>query len=516
MPSEAQLAPLLASAHRVGVIDIGSNSIRLVVYDTFTRTPLAVFNEKVLCGLGRAVAASGRLDSERCAFALKNLARFAELTRVMELDRVETVATAAVRDAENGARFVDEVERRCKLKVRVLTGEEEAELSALGVVAAIPEADGLMGDIGGLSLELVALDRGRLAEQITLPLGPYRIASESRGDAGAARALVDRHLDRLSWLSKVKERTLYIVGGNWRALARIHMAQSDYPLRVIHHYTLLRDEAQSLAGVVAGLSGPSLKRIPGPSRERRADLPLAALALERLLRAARPARVVFSAFGLREGILYKQWDSTVQSRDPLIDACVTIAEGSGQLPEYGFALHDWIGPLFDDEQGRRPRLAACLLGDLARREHPDYRAEHAFYRVLRLPVVGIDHPGRAFLALAVSSRYRTAGEAAYRNQAMTLLDDEQQLRARVVGLAIRLGDSLSAKSPDLLRLTSLDAGAERLVLDLRRAKAALLGEAVEKRLTALAAALGLKPVIWAGAGEEAPRVAGGSGPSDAL
>lgn len=480
---------------RVGVIDVGSNSIRLVVYDALTRTPLPFFNEKVMVGLGRGLSRTGRLDPERAEQALATLERFAELCRIMALEQVDAVATAAVRDADDGPDFVARVERRCGFTLRVLSGTEEAELSALGVVSAIPDADGLMGDIGGSSLELVALNRGRPGRQTTLPLGPFRLLDAGGNDLKAARALVDKRFERLGWLEEAKGRHLYVVGGNWRALARIRIEQTGYPIRIIHHYRLPRGEALELAGLVARLSGASLKRLGGVARERREVLPLAALVFERLLKAAEPADAIFSAYGLREGVLYKRWDQTIRARDPLIDACVTMAEIYGQAPEFGFALHDWMGPLFgqEDAEARRLRLAVCLLCDLAWREHPDYRAEHAFLRVLRLPVVGIDHPGRVFLALAVASRY--PGGGAYRHDSLQLLEENRRIRARAVGLAVRLGDNLAGKSADALRQTTIRIEGKRLVLKFKPGAPPLMGEGVRKRLAALAELLRLDPAV---------------------
>ncbi len=502
MASEAKPLPTPQSDHprRVGVIDVGSNSIRLVVYDALTRTPLPYFNEKVMVGLGRDLDRTKRLDSERVSEALEALERFAELARIMRLEQVDVVATAAVREAQDGREFVREVERRSGLKVRVLSGTEEAELSALGVVSAIPGADGIMGDIGGSSVELVELVRGVPREQVTLPLGPFRLAESSAQDAKAARRIVDGRFESLDWLPRGKGRHLYLVGGNWRALARLHMEQTDYPIRVIHHYRLALKDALALAGLVARLSTASLKRLRGVARERRDALPLAALVLERLLRVVEPEAAIFSAYGLREGVLYRHWDASVRARDPLIDACITIAEINGQAPEFGFALHDWMSPLFEseNEEERRLRLAACLLCDLAWREHPDYRAEHAYLRVLRLPVVGIDHPGRVFLALAAAARY--PGGGSYKHESLRLLEEERRMRARGVGLAVRLGDNLAGKSSDALRHTAIRRDGDRLILKFKAGAPPLLGESVRRRLEALAELLQLEAVV-----EEGPR-----------
>src|SRR5215470_10897185 len=237
MAAEAsRRAAVEAREGRIGVIDLGSNSIRLVIYERLSRSPAPIFNERVLCGLGRGLQRSGKLSPEGTSRALDNLARFMLLARHMGVSRLDLLATAAVRDASDGAAFVAEASRRCHAAIRVLSGQEEARLSALGVLSGMPEADGVMGDLGGGSLELVALNRGEIGEQATLPLGPLRIMELGEGEPKRARGAVDAALAGLLWLESCAGRVFYAVGGAWRAIARIHIEQSRYPLHVIHHY----------------------------------------------------------------------------------------------------------------------------------------------------------------------------------------------------------------------------------------------------------------------------------------
>ncbi len=483
---------------RVGVVDIGSNSIRLVIYEGHQRAPLPVFNEKVLCGLGRALPTSGRLWPEGVELALDNLARFAEMARVMDLGHLDVVATAAVREAADGEEFVAKVLDRTGLHARVLSGTEEAEYSALGVISGIPDADGLMGDIGAGSLELAQLDDGRAGRQITLPLGPFRLGVMSPSARPEIVARIEAKLAPLDWLAEARGRNLYLVGGNWRALGRIHMAQRDYPLRMIHHYALTQRDATSLAGLVAGLGSSTLARVEAVPSRRRDTVSTAALVLLDLLRVIKPRTVIFSADGLREGILFSHLPPDVRSNDPLIEGCLSYAERLGNLAEYGRALADWTRPLYPEEapDEARLRLAACLLADVAWREHPDFRAEHAFQQVLRLQVVGIDHPGRAFLALAVASRYKTsfAGKTALTSIA-AMLDDNRREKAKRLGLAIRLADRLCGGNATTLEQTALRIGEKSLTLGCRPGTEVLIGEAVERRLRTLAVSMELEPAI---------------------
>jgi exopolyphosphatase / guanosine-5'-triphosphate,3'-diphosphate pyrophosphatase len=482
-------------AHPVGVVDIGSNSIRLVVFDAPKRAPLPVFNEKILCGLGKGLQKTGELDPEGVRLALDNLQRFAHLAEAMGVADLTFIATAAVRDAKNGAAFVRAVEARIGRRIRILSGADEARLSAQGVVSGIPDADGLAGDLGGGSLELVRVRGARIGAHATLPLGPLRLRDLNGRDG--ARISIDEHLEKLDWLGQVKGKAFYAVGGAWRALARVHMAHAGYPLHVIHHYTLKRGAAEEFCDLVAGLSRESLERVGDVSRKRLDTLPLAALVLSRVLRHARPSELVFAATGLREGCVFSKLPPSEQRRDPLIDACSDIARTSARFAVDGQALMGWIAPLFRKTAANeaRLRLAACHLSDIAWREHPDYRAEIAFLRTLRMPFTGIDHAGRAFVALAIYTRYEGRADAPVTRPAWQLLGEEPLRQAHVLGLGLRLAYTMSAGTPAILSQVKLKVERGSIDLVAPAAMRPMIGEAVERRLEALARAMGRKPRV---------------------
>jgi len=491
---------------RIAVIDIGSNSIRLVVYDRLSRSPTAVFNEKVLCGLGKTLERTGRLNPEGVRQAYENLTRFKRLVDGMHVGRVDVLATAAVRDAADGETFVAEVKRLTGFDMQVLGGEDEARLAAMGVLSGTPGADGLAGDLGGGSLELVVLDKGVIGRQTTTPLGPLRLMEATDGKPAAAARIIDHHLGNLPWIKEGKGRAFYPVGGSWRALAKIHMESQNHPLHVIHHYAIPGAVAADFAGLIARQSRSSLEKMTGVSRRRLETLPLAAMVMERVIRAVEPAEVVFSAFGLREGHLFELLTPEERRKDPLIEACTEVAE---RLGRFGAAetLEQWTSGLFagEDEKARRLRQAACLLSDLGWSEHPDYRADHAFLRILRMPFAGADHAERAFLAVAAFVRYAGTLDGAILTPAKGLLKDAQLSRAHILGLALRLGQTLTGGAILLLQRTALRLGEEKLVLSLPEDAAMLTGEAVQRRLDALAKALGRKGEIVI---QTAPRLAG--------
>jgi exopolyphosphatase/guanosine-5'-triphosphate,3'-diphosphate pyrophosphatase len=483
---------------RFGVVDLGSNSVRLVVFEGLSRNPLPIFNEKAVLGLGRGLQQTGRLNEAAIEPALTVLSRYAAVANAMGADPVEILATAATRDAENGADFIAAINARMPdIPVHVLSGMEEGALSADGVLLGFPGADGVLGDMGGGSLELVELDRGRMGQAASLPLGALRLADRAGGDPAKARAIAEGDLARVPWLKRGEGRDLYLVGGAWRALARMHIAQTAYPLSIVHHYVLKREEARDLAGVVAKAERKLLEKMPGAPAKRLTDMPFAATVLRRLLRMTGARRVVFSANGLREGWYARLLPREVREEDPLRAAGHDLAARYGRDPELAPALVAWTAPLFEAEtpDATTLREAACWIADIGSHDHPDYRAEQAFYRVLRQPGVGVDHHQRAFLALVAALRYEAEGSVPFLAAARQLLDAAAVRRAEALGAALRLAFTLSGGTPVLLAGTALKRVGGELRLRLVEGSGVFAGESVQRRLDALAAALGLPATV---------------------
>jgi exopolyphosphatase / guanosine-5'-triphosphate,3'-diphosphate pyrophosphatase len=491
-----------AEAPRCAVVDLGSNSVRLVVYEGHSRNPVSIFNEKAVLRLGRGLSATGKLNEDGMAQAFTVLHRYHAVARAMGAEPFEILATAAVRDAQNGRIFVERLQSRLPgVPISILSGAEEAAYSAMGVLCGIPTADGVLADIGGGSLELVRLVAGTRGASQTTSLGVIRLAERSGNDAVRARAIAAADLAEVAWLSEGMGRDLYLVGGAWRALARIHMAQIGYPLHMVHHYAIGREEARDLAGVIGSSGRRALERLPAISRRRIDDLPYAAIALRRVLRATGARRVVFSASGLREGWFMRRMPDAVRTEDPMLAAGREMAERLGRDPTLPPALIAWTDPLFasDTPETSRLREAACWMSDIGSHDHPEFRPEQAFLRVLRQPGIGLDHHARAFLALAIGFRYEAEENAEFLRPARLLLDVASAHRAEVLGTALRLAYTLSAGTPDLLAGTSLALAGGRLVLRLAEDTGVFAGESVMRRLDRLAHAVGLE------AGTEAAR-----------
>ena len=488
----------------LGVIYIGSNSVRLVVYEGAVRSPTPLFNEKVLCGLGRSVATTGRLGEEATNRALAALARFRVIARILDVKYLRAIATAAVREAADGPDFMRRGGDAAGVRIEILSGEIEAELAARGILMGFVAPDGIAGDLGGGSLELIDITGGRLAEATTLPLGGLRLIDTTGDKLDKAQALADQHIGAVPWLPKGRGRTFYAVGGAWRALAKMHMAATNYPLRVMHGYRVGPREAIQFCELVRRTK--KLTTLPGGediSKARREVLPYGALVLERLLRKLEPSEVVFSVFGIREGLVHSLLSEHERAKDPLISFCEDTARLRSRSLEHARELVAWTEPLFGEPgpketpEERRLRHAACLISDIGWRAHPDYRGEQSLNLIAHGTLGGIDHEARIFLALAVYFRHTGTDEGGdeLSERLKAAVSRRVLRRARIVGAAVRTAHMLSIGVPGIIDETPIGYEGKKLVLRLPKAHAALDGERLRNRLKGLAELVECEPEV---------------------
>ena len=482
----------------IGVVDIGSNSVRLVVYEGAVRSPAPLFNEKVLCGLGRTVASTGRLDNDAVERAIESLRRFHAINRVLGVKNVRVIATAAVREASNGAEFIARGEQAIGARIAVLSGAREAELAASGTLMGFPRADGIAGDLGGGSLELIDIAAARSTASTTLPLGGLRLIDTSGAKLERAIEIVDDSIGGVPWLAAGEGRSFYAVGGTWRSLAKLHMDQRRYPLRVMHGYSIpLRECVDFCESVRRAKKTADIRGIEGIARPRREVLPYGALVLERLLRRMKPRDVVFSVFGVREGLVFSLLSNLERERDPLIAFCEDHARLNSRSLDHARELCTWTDALFEGTGPRetpedvRLRHAACLISDIGWRSHPDYRGEQSLNVIAHAALGGIDHEGRIFLALTVYFRHvgtgRVSGEEDELPAALKALVPRRTLkRARILGAAIRTAHMLSIGMPRIIDETPLHYEAGKLVLTLPASHRDLDGERLRRRFDVLA------------------------------
>ena len=483
--------PSARALSRVGVIDVGSNSVRLVVFDGAARSPAYFYNEKIMCALGAGVSETGRLNPEGRVRALAAIKRFKLLADGMGLPPLTAVATAAVRDASDGQDFRDEVQRETGLRIWVIDGEDEARLSAQGVLLGWPGAYGMVCDIGGSSMELAEIRDGKVGRRVTSSLGPLKLRSLPGGYAGRKAHIKDA-IEVLSRKLGPQRDRLFLVGGSWRAIARIDMERRGYPLHVLHEYRMTATAVQETAKFIEAADLDALRAACGISQARMDLVPYAMEVLKRLVRTFKPKDIALSSYGIREGMLYEQMPQRLRDRDPLIEACRFIEAKDARLPGFGKTLYHFVTPLFRSASPAKRRIikAACLLHDVSWRAHPDYRAETCFDNATRANLGGLTHSERIFLGLALLHRYRNNRAGTRFEDLYDLLAPEAQKEAEILGKAMRFGAMFWMQPGAPMGEFRWFPQKKKLEFRIPEQAAALYGEVAQARLMSLAASLG--------------------------
>jgi exopolyphosphatase/guanosine-5'-triphosphate,3'-diphosphate pyrophosphatase len=485
----------IKGARPVAVLDIGSNSVRLVVYERHARALTPLYNEKSACALGRGIAQTGRLAEANMEKAIEAMKRFALVARMMRVGKTYILATSAVRDAANRAEFVAAVEAVMEARVRVLSGEEEAHYAALGVVAGIPGFAGVVGDLGGGSLELSNISNGVDTNGESFELGVIRLQDDADGSPKKAADLVRNRIET-SILKGRSGGQFAAIGGTWRSLAMLHQGYVGYPLHMVQDYVVAAgDMIDFCDGIVAV---DSLKHYPGASdvsSSRRDLVPFGAATLSEVLKAGKFDSVVFSALGVREGYLYGKLDERERAIDPLIQGAEELSVLRSRSPAHANDLIEFTSQYIDIAGATetpaelRLRIVACLLADIGWRSHPDYRGPQSVDAVAYGSLTGVDHPGRSFLAQTTAIRY----EGLKSKAALVLAplgSADLTSRARLIGSMMRVAYPMTAAMPGILPRTRFSLEADTLVLHLPEDFAFLNGDHLRNRLRQFAEGAG--------------------------
>lgn len=476
------------------VVDVGSNSVRLVIYRIEGRAILPLLNESAAPALGRDLRVTGKLAPDAVQETLDALARFRLYIESRGVRDVSAVATAAARMAADGPDFLAHAQRVLGAPIRVLTGAEEGRYAALGVLAADPGARGVVGDLGGASLELAQVGDGGAGDGITFPLGPFSIPPEVARDRRAAQKFIDDQLTLIEPAQADGAATFFAVGGAWRNLARVEMHRRPHPILSLHSHEMTAAQLAAVVQFVWKQKPGALTRTPGVSKKRADSLPVASLVLERLVKRFDFQRVVISAYGVREGILFEQMSEPERAGDPLIAGAAAMARRSGAEGGFGAALEAWLEPVHAAigtafGSGRDPLLyrAASRLADIGGRQHPEHRAELAFGETLFANFVGLSHPERAFLARAMFLRYSSGRRPRDLEGSRRLLDAQQSRTAYQLGQFLRFACDLTGRASRLLEQTRIAiAAGDTLVLTLSGETRALATDEMVKRFHLLA------------------------------
>ncbi len=469
-------------------------------------------NEKVLCGLARDMEQTGRLYERGAKQALKAMGRFSELIKTFKIKEVKIFATSAVRDAIDGKEFVEKIERDHGLKVQILSGEQEAQFAALGVISAMDVVNGVVGDFGGGSLELVNVDyklsRGKdFAEAIgsknSFPIGALRLKSISGNNPEKCKEIIDKNLKQFDLNKKLSGKNFYAVGGGFRSLAKYHIIRTDYPLNVLHQYRVNAQKFLATAKRVAAMTQKRIEKISYFSQARADTLSYTAAVIERIIEVGKPAYIVFSAQGVREGILTELLPEKNRKQDPLIEKVSEMIrhlspEREDEWVRFGNELYEWMSPLFKKEDGdmNRLRRAACILSRLAWHEHTAYRAEMAFRWVLDSAIPAIDHKGRVFVASCVFHRYQTDANLVLMSEPQTLIDRDTAFRAQVIGNVMNLGYLIAGGAPGILQKVPITRSKrDEIILSPKTGNGILISDAIHRKLGKISTITGLKTKI---------------------
>ncbi len=474
-----------------------------MIFELFGSAFTAVYNEKVLAGLGRELKQTGRLHASGRKEALAAIKRFNRIGHEQRLDNILIGATAALREAEDAPEFIEKVRAETGLDITAVSGDEEARLTALGLVAAEPRAKGVAADLGGASLELIKVNRSKVGPGVSYKVGPFqmlggKLSGEKELDAPGLKDRINRAMDQSDPEFKTGQN-LYLIGGAWRNLASIHQQRHLYPLRTLQAYELMPGAAQDLARWAYGPGQADLLNWPDIPQRRAETLPYSGLLLDILLERLRPAKIIISTFGLRQGLIYNALPDELRQRDALLDGCRDLARGNLQGQGFARPLWDFLTPIndhcpavFDRDNENRIRLAACYLAGIGKGLHPDYRAELVFDDVLYAPLSGLTHKERAYLALILFHSYTSKRNYPNPGAMNLLLSLKERQAAFIYGSAMRLGVVASGRSAALLDPFTLRANHKTLTLIAEPDFQELVTERVTHRLGKLATLLGLK------------------------
>ena len=472
----------------VTVVDIGSNSIRLVIYEGLTRAPNILFNEKIQAGLGISVAETGELSPEALDRAFAALRRFKFLSNQAGAKKLFALATAAAREAKNGDHFIATANEILGTEIRLLSGKEEAHFAAMGVRAAFHKPNGVVGDMGGGSLELLQIKKNDFGHGITLPLGGLRLSHDAKGDPDKAAKIAKKSLKDVKAIEKGQGKDFFAVGGTWRNIAKLYMAETDYPLHIIHDFRMSQKDVLKFCDRLQTKPLDELRGIDDVSTSRRALLPIGAAVLASVVKAMDASSVRFSAYGVREGVLSSFLEADLLLHDPLVTAAVLFAVLRSRSADHAVELCNWTDQAFElfnkvnDSDQARLRWAACLLADIAWRAHPDYRGRQSMNIISHGDFVGLDHAGRAFLAVTAYYRNEGLSDNSFSTSLLALCTKEQVEEARLLAALLRLATLFTASMPTILkelRFTGDSSSGYQLMLP--RGLADLNGERPQRR-----------------------------------
>ncbi|MDA0782065.1 MAG: Ppx/GppA family phosphatase [Rickettsiales bacterium] len=476
----------------LALIDIGSNSVRLVIYDGLKRAPMPLFNEKVLCGLAKNIDSTGKLHKKGVEKALRSIKRFVSLAKIMDVNNLKLFATAAVRDAKDGKDFVQRINDELGVQIEIFSEEDEAKYAGMGIMSSITRPKGVVGDLGGGSLELVSVKNNNLEKGVSYPIGPLRLLNISNKHS-KVDGYIAQYIKQFPLNESLAGSNFYAVGGSFRNLAKVHMGRKNYPLKVIHNYKVETEDIMTTIMILSRMSEESLLKIPGISKKRMKLMPYAAMVLKHIIKIGKPKTIVFSASGVREGFLYSQLDDETKLQDPLLCGASEMMARMLRGSEYGYELAQWMQPLFsinNSVDDKRLRLAACIMSDISAYENTEYRAEMAYRKILDSSLTGLNHTERLFIAKSLYFRYDSYPDINILSTMGQLLSSKKIQHAQTIGAAMQLARTISGSKYGVLEKAKLRMSKNVLSLSINKDIENIYGESVQRKVKLLADVVG--------------------------
>ena len=389
---------------KVSIIDIGSNSIRLVAYDKINRVPRMIYTEKVFCSLAKNLDIDNSIPKKNYKKTINAIKRFYKISLDIKSSELFIFATAAIREADNGFILKNEIENITNREMIILSENDEVKLSTQGLISSFPSANGIMADLGGGSLELSLLENGKLKKFTSLKIGVVRLLNEFSKNKNKCLINILKKLNQVKWLDKFKKTNFYAIGGSFRSLANVNIWNNKYPLSIVQGYAINSIEIKKLLNLSSTIKAKTIKLIPEIENERIKTIPVASIILDNLIKKIDPKKMIFCSQGLREGFLYSLLDKKTKKIDPLIFTAKKMAKNFNNSFFDGESIFKWLSPIFvnENENFKRLRLAASYLSELSYwHNFKDMESDYALNTVLYYPFLSLTHEQRIFLGLTI-------------------------------------------------------------------------------------------------------------------
>jgi len=467
---------------RIGIIDIGSNSIRLVVFDGPKRSPLYLYNEKVFYRLGQKSVGGQNFTDKILAEVTNIVDRFVTISRNMKAVKIIAFGTSALREANNSTDLIRLVLDRTGINVEIISGETEAEYAAKGILLGFPNSFGVICDLGGNSVEFGTILEGKVINCKTALLGPLALNKLFRINKDAKNHM-KTIIGSLNIIQQNDLRKkLFLIGGSWRAIAKFHMELTGYPLKIIQGYKIKAKELKKTLSLISSEVGKKRLLMTNIPNERLELLPHSANLLEIILETYRFDTVIFSSFGVREGIIFDQLSEKERNRDPLLEAAKYFERKDSRFPKLSRSVFNWIAPFHKTFNKKNKRLifAACKLHDISWIAHPDYKMEMCLELITRSNISGITHKDRMFLAAILLFRHKIKSEVIQELDLFNLVSKRKRGIAMVIGKSLRLASTFFGEK-DLFKEIKISVKNDEVVLTIPEHLKSLNGEIVERR-----------------------------------